>query len=337
METIRRNLGRYRNELKGIAILWVCFFHAKLGLDGLFYQVQRIGYGGVDIFFFISGFGLYYSLEKDADLGRYMKRRADRLLPAYIPFCLIWLAVVLPLSGEGLAGCIRIALSNLSMLGFMTGSPLYINWYTGALLMSMLLAPFFFAVLKPGKCFWLRTAALLGLLFMVGLGFIGDYSYMFVSRLPVMVLGMITAGCSVSIKKLKWIVPALLALGTAALAVLYRCLDQYQELLVTYAMYWHPFVLITPAFCIVFSWLFSRIPIGVLKPLNALGAASFEIFLFNAGAEVLGAKFSLITTPVEWFGWTLGSIAAGLAYHWLVGMAWKSIKQKIKQKISKRG
>ena len=27
MERIRRNLSRYRNELKGIAILWVVFFH----------------------------------------------------------------------------------------------------------------------------------------------------------------------------------------------------------------------------------------------------------------------------------------------------------------------
>ncbi len=331
METIRRNLGRYRNEIKGIAILWVCFFHAKLGLDGFLYQVQRIGYGGVDIFFFISGFGLYHSLAKDDDPGRYMKRRADRLLPSYLPFCLIWLAVVLPLSGEGLTGCIRIALSNLSMLGFMTGSPLYINWYTGALFMSMVLAPFFFAALKPGKRFWLRAAALLGLLFMVGLGFVGDYSYMFVSRLPVMVLGMITAGCSVSLRKLKWIIPALLALGAAALAVLYRCLDQYQELLITYAMYWHPFALITPALCIALGWLFSRIPSSALKPLHILGAASFEIFLCNAGAEVLGSKFGLISTPMEWLGWTLGSVALGLAYHWLVGRTWKSIKQKIRE------
>ena len=60
METIRKNLSVYRNELKGLAILWVVFFHARLGLEGFLYQVQRIGYGGVDIFFFMSGFGLYH-------------------------------------------------------------------------------------------------------------------------------------------------------------------------------------------------------------------------------------------------------------------------------------
>ena len=95
MQTIRYNLSRYRNELKGIAILWVVFFHAQLGLEGLLYQVQRIGYGGVDLFFFLSGFGLYHTLERDADLGRYLKRRARRLLPAYLPFCVVWLVVIL--------------------------------------------------------------------------------------------------------------------------------------------------------------------------------------------------------------------------------------------------
>ena len=43
MESMRKLLSRYRNEIKGCAILWVVFFHARLGLDGLMYQVQRIG------------------------------------------------------------------------------------------------------------------------------------------------------------------------------------------------------------------------------------------------------------------------------------------------------
>ena len=79
------------------AILWVVFFHAQLGLGGLLYDVQKIGYGGVDMFLFLSGFGLYHSLSRDADAGRYLLRRARRLLPAYLPFCAVWLCVMLPL------------------------------------------------------------------------------------------------------------------------------------------------------------------------------------------------------------------------------------------------
>ena len=72
-------IGACRDEIKGAAILWVVFFHAQLGLGGLLYDVQKIGYGGVDMFLFLSGFGLYHSLSRDADAGRYLLRRARRL------------------------------------------------------------------------------------------------------------------------------------------------------------------------------------------------------------------------------------------------------------------
>lgn len=318
MEAIRKMLGRYRNEIKGIAILWVVFFHARLGLDGLLYQVQRIGYGGVDIFFFMSGFGLFYSLEKDADLGRYLIRRGERLLPSYLPFCFMWLAVMLPRFGLGTANAARVALSNLSMLGFLTGTDRYINWYTGALLISLLLAPFFHAALKPGKRYWLRAAALLAVLFAVGLGFIDDSRYMMISRFPVFALGMVAAGCEVKERNLKLALPALGAGALAALFVLYRCLNRYVELLVPYAMYWHPFVLIAPALCLAFGWVFAHVPAAMLKPLRFLGGASFEIFLFNVWYEVLGPEIGLMSTPLECLLWSIGTVALGCIYHLLI-------------------
>lgn len=326
METIRRNLTRYRNELKGLAILWVVFFHAQLGLDGWLYQVQRIGYGGVDLFFFLSGFGLYHSLEKDGDIQRYLKRRAARLLPAYLPFCLLWLAVMLPLFDFGMATSLRVAASNLTMLGFLTGAPRYINWYTGALLVSLLLAPYFHAVLKPGKRYWLRAAGLLAVLLAVGLGYIDDDRYMLFSRLPIFAIGMAAAGCPLSKKQLKGVLPLLFAAAAAALAVLYKCLDQYVELLATYAMYWHPFVLIVPALCISLSWLFAKVPSGVLKPLRSLGAASFEIFLFNVWLEVFASVTGLIATTGAWLMWSAASIAAGLIYHAILGAVLRKCK-----------
>lgn len=328
MDVIRQNLNRYRNELKGLAILWVVFFHAQLGLDGWFYQVQRIGYGGVDIFFFLSGFGLFYSLEKDSDPGRYLKRRCARLLPSYLPFCLAWLAVMLPLFDYGLATSARVAASNLTMLGFLTGSPGNINWYTGALVVSLLLAPYLYSLLKRGKHYWLRAAAVLALLAVVGLGYIDDTRYMLFSRLPVFALGMIAAGCTLSRRQLRVVLPLLAGGALAAGVVLYQCLDHYRELLATYAMYWHPFVLIAPALCIGFSWLFSRIIASVLKPLRYLGEASFEIFLFNVWVELLGAVTGWITTPMHWLLWSAASIAAGCAYHAAVSAVLRKCRKK---------
>ena len=113
MRRMQEAIGACRDEIKGAAILWVVFFHAQLGLGGLLYDVQKIGYGGVDMFLFLSGFGLYHSLSRDADAGRYLLRRARRLLPAYLPFCAVWLCVMLPLYDLGTVQSVRVAAGNL--------------------------------------------------------------------------------------------------------------------------------------------------------------------------------------------------------------------------------
>ena len=64
-KTILNLICKWRAELMGAAILWVVLFHAGFQFRGVFFDtVQAIGYGGVDIFFLLSGIGLYYSLKK---------------------------------------------------------------------------------------------------------------------------------------------------------------------------------------------------------------------------------------------------------------------------------
>ena len=45
---------------------------------------------------------------------------------------------------------------------------------------------------------------------------------------------------------------------------------------------------------------------------------SFEIFLFNAWVEVLGKRFGLADGPLSWLLWSVGSVLAGLGYHFVV-------------------
>lgn len=318
MLTIQKLLRQYRSEIKGVAILWVVFFHAQLGLDGWLYQIQRIGYGGVDIFFFMSGFGLYHSLAKDCDLGRYLKRRAERILPSYLPFCLLWLAVMLPMYGGGLAASVRIAVGNLTMLGYFGNVPLMINWYVSAMAVSLLLAPLLYAVLSECRHFGKTLIMLLAFSFALGLCFVDDITYTAVSRLPVFLLGMAAAfptSEKISGKKMAVFLTAGCA---AALGVLFFCLEHLADLLISFAMYWHPFVLIAPALCAGLGWVFSNVHSKALSPLRLLGESSFEIFLFNVWVELLGKRYGLCQTGVEWVLWSAASIALGCGYHWLI-------------------
>lgn len=89
-------ISKYRDELYGIAILTVLFFHFAMlhtnayeGSNQLTYKLTKafydyFGSGGVDIFVFMSGMGLYYSFSKNSDIGRFYGRRFRRILIPYL-------------------------------------------------------------------------------------------------------------------------------------------------------------------------------------------------------------------------------------------------------------
>ena len=302
------SLRAYRNEIKGLAILWVVFFHMQLGLTGPVSALQQIGYGGVDIFFFLSGFGLYTSLQKTT--RGYLARRARRLLPAYWPFCALWLLVMIPLNHLGLGQAVKTVLGNGLMLGYFFNAPLMINWYVSALAASVLLAPALFWLLTRRPRLW---PVWLALCFAVALPFLGQNQMMAVSRLPVFLLGMVFA--------MKEKEPARGLMAGAALALaagltlLAACFRQWPDKLIAWGGYWYPFCLIAPALCLLTGRLFARfLPEGCAF-LRRLGEGSFEIFLFNVWLEWLMKKQWQLQSPWLWLLAGLVSVAAGMAYH----------------------
>ena len=320
----RQWVSRYREELKGIAILWVVFFHALIPCTGILYDIQKIGYGGVDIFFFLMGFGLYHSLERNDNVGAYWKRRMARILPAYLPLILCWMLVMFPQYHLSTVQAIRSGMGNLLLFGYWFSVPKTFNWYIGGLSLFLLLAPLFHGLLSASRK-PLRTLALL-LFASVGLGFccVGLDQYMAISRLPVFLLGMAFAmpelpAFSHAGKRVLY--PAAFGVG---LFVLLLCFDRYREGLSTYAMYWHPFVLITPPLCIGSAYLFHKGEkiSGLFAPLRLFGKASFEIYLLNIWAVELGKKYAL-SGGWEWGILSVGGIAAGIGYHVLVNKLWK--------------
>ena len=313
-------VSRYREELKGIAILWVIFFHALIPLTGLLYHIQKIGYGGVDIFFFLTGYGLYYSLEKNGNIRAYWGRRMRRILPAYLPFIFCWILVMFPRYQLSTVQAIRSGMGNLLLLGYWFTVPKTFNWYIGGLTLFLLLAPLFHGLLsgsgKPAKTFFFLLCV------SVGLGFccVGLDQYMAISRLPVFLLGMAFAmplrpfQVSPGVKRGLY----MLSFGVG-IFILLLCFARYPELLLTYAMYWHPFALITPPLCIGLAYLFHKGEKirGIFLPLRLFGEASFEIYLFNIWMVEMGKRYA-VSGSWQWLLLSTGSIAVGMGYHFLV-------------------
>jgi hypothetical protein len=78
------NISRYRGELMGAAMLFIILFHVDLARWDYFYGLRRMGNIGVDIFFFLSGVGLWFSWMKKPDWRLFYKRRLLRVYPAWI-------------------------------------------------------------------------------------------------------------------------------------------------------------------------------------------------------------------------------------------------------------
>lgn len=77
----------YRTEIMGLATLWIVFYHIPIDFANILAPikfVKEIGYSSVDIFFFLSGLGLFYSWhQKKLSVREFYKNRFLRILPSY--------------------------------------------------------------------------------------------------------------------------------------------------------------------------------------------------------------------------------------------------------------
>lgn len=69
----------------GLSILWIILFHTSwyMWFPKAIELFQRSGNYGVDIFIFVSVYGLYYSMKKNIPLHQWYIRRIKRILPSF--------------------------------------------------------------------------------------------------------------------------------------------------------------------------------------------------------------------------------------------------------------
>ena len=277
-----KDLLRFRSVWLGVAMIWTILYHIPIASTTPLDFIRQVGYAGVDIFLFASGVVCFYSLTKDPDAGRFMKRRIAKLAPCYLIFLVFWLGYQWFRGNFDL----RMALGNALGIQYFINPVNAFNWYISAILLFYLLSPYF-------KAFIDRSSAAgriigLGLLVVFSIPFWNfDDLMIVITRLPIFFGGMLFANLCLQDKKISAVHLFLTALsfllGVAALLISNLRFPQY---LWSRGLHWYPFILITPPLCIALSYLAmllekARATRLLVSFLSLMGEYSFEIYLVH--------------------------------------------------------
>ncbi len=271
-------LSRYRGELMGLAMLWVMFFHAyELQIDNPALNAFKwLGFSGVDMFFLLSGLGLYGSIVRRQErFPSYFYRRCARVLPAYwlvVGLYSLWLRVQGRIS-------IKTALWSLSTFHYWFRVPGTFNWYVPALLLFYALAPFWVKILRRVKYKGFLTLLTFPLAYgvyrlsiPVGLNYLSD----FLDRIPTFAAGLL-AGCYLAEGQplnrkhaAAWTAVAVCGITVAVLRLQGKLYISTCYMVAACVM---PFCLLLAKGLDLLGWEW--------RPLRFLGAYSLEIYLLN--------------------------------------------------------
>ena len=273
--------------------------------------VAQYGFAGVDIFMFVSGFGLFFSLERDHNILHFYKKRLLRIFPTYY---LIGAISALFLDHDNLPTY----LFRYSTIGFWTNG-IYHDWYIPSIVALYLISPFLKKLFN--KHFIPIAITLIIFVFFITFiciskEYFGDRSRFFFlfSRIPAFIWGMTCAywlknNCSKTYYTIALIV------GIPVFVWLFP--QQHQ----IYNFKYLSLSLLLPAYTLFFIIITKYIrPVkGLLSP---IGNASLEIYLIQ-GMFASSIIKGLITIPSQWHDiYTLGFILfcsiAGILFHWLI-------------------
>ena len=284
------DISRYRGELMGVAILIVVLFHLTVARQSPFFGLKRMGNLGVDIFFFLSGIGLWFSWTKLMDTQSkrpyftFYARRYLRVYPA-------WLVIACLFYIQDYLGPHKESTSLIDLIGDIT-----INWdfwlhdelhfwYVPATMMLYMFAPFYMNLVRRHPMYrWLPAAMMVWCCTVQWVGPIHQavgHLEIFWSRVPIFFIG-INVGEMIRQKQQmegsSWVLILLLFAMTLGTCIyLEQVLHGKFPLFIERMIY----IPLTISSVLVLTKVFTWLPSWGLRALRFVGGISLEIYLIH--------------------------------------------------------
>ena len=288
MNSILQLLSKHRSGIMGFAILWIMLFHLPVPTDLAFLDFfKTLGYGGVDIFLFLSGFGLYFSMSrKNFSLKKYYKSRFFRIIPEFwLIICIVFLIQMnFSLKSFIFLFCRATTLSYWMKLQEEL-------WFIPCIIFLYIIFPVYFKLFKKygTKVSLYFVCAGLSLILIYALTCIyyydnknfGGFIIFTYARIPIFFIGayfghLAKDGSSIVLsKRLKTtgLVSAIIAL------IILQCFMVYfPRELHTCSLAYLPYIVITPILCIILAMFFEKWKV-LDKIFTVMGLLSLELYL----------------------------------------------------------
>ena len=319
------NLSRYRAELMGFAILWIMLYHADVVLPGPLHPllfVKYVGYGAVDVFFLLSGFGCACGWARSRPAARaFLAHRLRRLAPAYVVTATLWALLGLWPRGELSVGSFAALLTGLNYL--LSRDTVF--WFVPAIAVLYLAFPTLARILAaPDATRSVARTGATAFLFMavsslVAMTGLTDY-LLLTERVPEFALGVLLGdllsrdgGLRLPAARV-W---AALALGAVVLVLVMHGHSTPQGRLL--GLRYAPFWLLTLPLCVTAAGLMdaarrARRLGWLLAALRFCGTNSLELYLLHVLVFELQPLGPAGPWPLPRAAWTTGRLVEFAAY-----------------------
>ena len=267
------NLGLvscHRTELMGLATIMIIICHAPVygvQLTTIMTKVLGIGNLGVEIFFFLSGIGLTFSIRQKKAMSLWYRKRLLRVLVPYLAIAIPWYGIHSVLYNDSLIDF----LCNVSTMNYW----LYHKgaWFVAILLPLYLIMPILYKILVVGRFRILFLVVFVAISSSSSLVEISNDNEIIaniiwaVHRLPCFFIGIYITPYIIQKREVSLINILILA---CALMICLRCID------ISIGYLWPAIFIIITVFCMIiersskFNYLF-----------GILGVISLESYIMN--------------------------------------------------------
>lgn len=310
----------------GFAIIIVMLFHVSLSQSSAFYGLRRMGNLGVDIFFFLSGIGLWFSWSKQQNFKRFYTNRALRIYPAWLMIAGYF--YISHFNGNTLDSYIDLAGDIIINWDFWKRDELTF-WYVPATMMMYVFAPLYMELVRRHPIMrWLIVLPLMWCIivqYVIPVHRAVGHIEIFWSRIPIFLLGINFAEAVREKRHIDkqawWLVAILFAIS------LWACIWMEQYRHGKFPLYTERMLYIALAITtiLIMCEVFSRLPLWFNKAIAWVGGISLEIYLIHV---------EFILKPIErqhWGYWTsfLLTLIISLPAAWIVSKIAGIIIKKI--------